>query len=248
MSAAVSDHREFVSDDVERLLTANGLHSLEAAFVLGAPVGDVHAERAIRHDFKRVVYLDLATPNGNCRVYIKRQWRRERLLPRPTDIRHRIGIKCTPIHEWRGLRIMQQAGMDVSEPLAVFWRGWGFSIGAVVTRAVPVNRSLDDLINSGDFARMTPARRSSLINAAVNVVKRIEQARLTWRSMKAKHFYPEETGDGWRIWLIDCEGVSHRGPHSERQRQWNAFLQYITARMPELKDPFLKSYFTGSGD
>jgi hypothetical protein len=241
----VIDHQLFACDEVKCHLTANGLHSLEAAFTLGEPVGDLHVERATRHEFKRIVHLDIAASTGSYHVYIKRQWRRERLLPRLTEIRHRIAIKCTPIHEWRGLQIMQQAGLHVSEPLALFWRGWGFSSGAVVTRAVPVNRSLADLINSGEVARMAPGRRAALIDAAVHTVARIEQARLTWRSMKAKHFYPEETDNGWRIWLIDCEGVSDRGSRSDRKRQWNAFLQYITARMPELKDAFLKAYSIG---
>lgn len=236
-------HSEFASEEVRHLLAANGLRNLKDAFEFGEPLDDLHAERACRHDFKRIVKLDLNTPGGASRVYIKRQWRRERLLPRPTDIRHRIALKCSPIHEWRGLQIMQKAGFHVSEPLAVFWRGWGFSSGAVVTRSVPTDRSLADFIVSREFERMAPDRRNSLIEATVSVVARMNRARLSWRSMKAKHFYPEETAYGeWRIWLIDCEGVSNRSSRNERRRQWSAFLQYVTVQAPALKEAFLNSY------
>jgi hypothetical protein len=239
----VGDRSRFVSEEVKQLLITNGIPDLGAAFDVGRPVDDMHAERAVRHDFKRIVNLDLKTPDGVLRVFIKRQWRRERLLPRLTEIRHRIGIKCTPIHEWRGLRIMQRAGLNVSEPLALFWRGWGFSSGAIVTQAVPVNRSLDDLISNGEFERMDLERRNLLIKAVVSVVERLRRARLAWRSMKAKHFYPEETSsNGWRIWLIDCEGVSTRCSRTEHKRQWKAFLHNITERLPDTREAFLENY------
>src|SRR5205085_9853670 len=117
------------------------------------------------------------------------QWSRDRWLPRPTDIRHRIGLQCSPIHEWRGLRMLQAAGFHVSEPLAVFWRGWGFSRGAVVTRAVPPAHSMADMLLSGELEQMDAAKRASLIDAAAKVVARLHRARISWRSMKAKHFY-----------------------------------------------------------
>jgi hypothetical protein len=177
-------------------------------------------------------------------VYIKRQWCRERWLPRPTDIRHRIAVKCSPIHEWRGLRILQDAGFLVAEPLAVYWKGWGFSRGAVVTRAVPPQYSLADWILSGEFEAMAPERRNHLIEAAAGVVARLHRARISWRSMKAKHFYPEETEAGsWRIWLIDCEGVYRWATRHDCQREWLAFLKYIAARTPALREAFLAAYF-----
>ena len=139
-------------------------------------------------------------------------------IPRPTDIRHRIGLQCTPIHEWRGLRILQNAGFNVSEPLAVFWKGWGLSRGAVVTRAVPPAWSMADMLLRGELQAMDAKRRNSLIDAAANVVARLHRARISWRSMKAKHFYPEELSDGtWRIWLIDCEGVDRWASRRDRE-------------------------------
>jgi hypothetical protein len=176
-------------------------------------------------------------------VYIKRQWRRERLLPRVTDIRHRINVKCSPVHEWHGLRMMQRSGFDVSEPLAVFWQGWGFSRGAVVTRAVPPSRSLRDMICSGAFEAMDQERRNSLVRAATDVVVRLHKLRMSWRSMKVKHFYPEEVAPNtWRMWLIDCEGVYRWATRRDRRREWATFLNFITQRAPLMREAFCGAY------
>ncbi len=172
-----------------------------------------------------------------------RQRRRERWLPRPTDIRHRINLQCSPVHEWRGLKILESAGFDVSEPLAVFWSGWGLARGAVVTRAVPPRLSMADLLHSGELEAMSAARRSALIDAAVNVVVRLQRSRISWRSMKAKHFYPEEIPDGsWRIWLIDCEGVYRWASRRDCEREWQTYLKCFTAHAPTLREAFLSAY------
>lgn len=239
----MSHHSCFASEETERLLAANGLRDLDSAFRLGKPLDDLHERRAIRHDFKRVVRCELTGPEGVTRVYIKRQWRRGRLVPRPTDVRRGIGWKCTPIHEWHGLRTLQQAGFLVAEPLALFWRGWGLSRGAVVTRAVPPQYSLADLILGGDFERMSPERQAALIEGVADVVGRLHRAHISWRSMKAKHFYPEETAQGmWRMWLIDCEGVYTQATRHDCLREWGAFLRYISTRAPNLQEAFSSSY------
>ena len=176
-------------------------------------------------------------------VYIKRQWRRARLLPRPTDLRHRIGVKCSPIHEWRGLRILQSVGLHVAEPLALFWQGWGFSRGAVVTRAVPPAASLADMIARNELQAMTADRQQSLIGASVEVIRRLHRARISWRSLKAKHFYPEELRTGqWRIWLIDCEGVYRWASRRDCQREWHTFLHSLGKDAASLKSSLLRAY------
>jgi hypothetical protein len=243
----VGEHALFESDEIARRLRANGLTTLEDAFRAGEALGELHHWRATRHRNKHVVKLELATPAGAISVYIKRQWRRERWIPRPTDIRHRIGLQCTPIHEWRGLRILQNAGFNVSEPLAVFWKGWGLSRGAVVTRAVPPAWSMADMLLRGELQAMDAKRRNSLIDAAANVVARLHRARISWRSMKAKHFYPEELSDGtWRIWLIDCEGVYRWASRRDREREWRTYLRYFTSHSPALQDAFLAAYGSAS--
>ncbi|HEX5472734.1 MAG TPA: lipopolysaccharide kinase InaA family protein [Lacipirellulaceae bacterium] len=239
----MSHHSRFVSREIARLLSANGIYDLDSAFRSGTAVDEEHERRATRHRFRRVVKLALTDAAGSTTVYIKREWGRERWMPRPTDIRHRIGLLCSPIHEWRGLHMLQSAGFHVSEPLALFWRGWGLSRGAVITRAVPPTVSMADMLLHGEFERMEAAKREALIAAAARVVARLHRARISWRSMKAKHFYPEELGGNrWRIWLIDCEGVYHWASRRDCQREWRTYLQYFTAQAPALRDAFLTEY------
>jgi hypothetical protein len=103
--------------------------------------------------------------------------------------------------------------------------------------------SLADMLESGEFKQLPEKRRHALINAAVDVVVRMQEARIAWRSMKAKHFYPEPLpDDGWRMWLIDCEGVSRIASRRDLLREWKMFLQTVTNRSPELRDEFLERY------
>ena len=239
----MANHAQFASDEIEKLLAAGGVRDLGDAYRVGELLGEQHLRRATRHKNKHVVKFELNGPTGCTPVYIKRQWRRERLFPRPTDIRHRINILCSPIHEWRGLRILQDAGLNVSEPLAVFWSGWGLVQGAVVTRAVPPAMSMADMLLRGELLAMNAERRLSLIEAAVDVVVRLKHAGISWRSMKAKHFYPEESADGgWQIWLIDCEGVYRWASRRDCERDWKKFLNGFIAHSPALEAPFVAAY------
>lgn len=239
----MSDHCRFASDETARLLAANGIRDLESAFQVGESLDDEHNGLATRHWNRRVVRFDLKDGSSASTVYIKRQWKAERWIPRPTDIRHRIALFCAPIHEWRGLSMLQDAGVHVSQPLAVFWRGWGFSRGAVVTRAVPSTRSMADMVVRGELERMDRAKRDSLIEASAKVIAKLHRARISWRSMKAKHFYPEDLGgDRWRIWLIDCEGVYRWASRRDCEREWRTYLSYFAARTPALRKAFQAAY------
>lgn len=242
----MTNHAQFASDEIQTLLAANGVRDLSDAYRVGDLLDEEHLRRATRHKNKHVVKFELDGPKGPTSVYIKRQWRRERWFPRLTDIRHRINIQCSPVHEWRGLRILQDAGFNVSEPLAVFWSGWGLARGAVVTRAVPPAHSMADMLLRGELNAMPTERRSALIDAAVDVVVRLQHAGISWRSMKAKHFYPEALNDGsWRIWLIDCEGVYRWASRRDCEREWKTFLNGFIAHTPALEKPFLAAYSRG---
>jgi len=239
----MTNHAQFASGEIEALLAANGLQTLDDAFRVGQPLGHQHFHRATRHKNRRVVKFELEEPGGPTTVYIKRQWRRERSLPRPTDFLHRINLFCSPIHEWRGLQILEDIGMNVSQPLGVFWRGWGLAQGAIVTRSLPVELSMADLLLAGKLLEMPTERLNSLIEAAVDVVVRLQWHGISWRSMKAKHFYPEAMRDGsWRIWLIDCEGVSRWATRRDYKRQWNGFVETLTQHSPSLRKPLLAAY------
>jgi hypothetical protein len=224
-------------------LSDNGICGLDSAFEVGQSLDIEHEPRATRHANKRVVKVELKGSSEAQSLYIKRQWGRVRWLPRPTDIRHRINLWCSPVHEWRGLRMLQAAGFHVSEPLAIFWSGWGYSRGAVVTRAVPPARSMSDLLHSGELEKLDSAKRDSLIEAATKVVARLHRARISWRSMKAKHFYPEDLGGNrWRIWLIDCEGVYRWASRRDCEREWQTYLGFFTSHSPALHNAFLDAY------
>lgn len=239
----MSSHSRFTSDEVARLLAANGIRNVDDAFRVGESLDVEHEARATRHATRRVVKVDLESAAGTTSVYIKRQWKRDRWIPRPTDVRHRINLMCSPIHEWRGLRTLQAAGLHVSEPLAVFWRGWGLSYGAVVTRAVPPARSMSDILHSGELEQMAAAKRDALIEAATTVIAKLRRSRISWRSMKAKHFYPEDLGGNrWRIWLIDCEGVYRWASLRDCEREWRTYLQYFASHAPALRDAFIEAH------
>lgn len=226
-----------------RLLAANGIRDLDSAFQVGESLDVEHEGRATRHFNRRVVKLELKSPAGATTVYIKRQWKVERWIPRPTDLRHRIGVFCSPIHEWRGLKTLQTAGFQVAEPLALFWRGWGFAHGAIVTRAVPPMRSMADMLHSGEFEQMDDAKRESLVAAATKIVARLHKERISWRSMKAKHFYPEDLGAHcWRIWLIDCEGVYRWATRRDCEREWRTYLEPFISYAPALQSEFVDAY------
>lgn len=244
----MKNHLRFANGDIEKLLAANGLQTLEDAFRVGDFLSEQHYRRATRHKNKHVVKFDLQSPTGITPVYIKRQWRRERWLPRPTDIRHRINLFCSPVHEWRGLRLLEDIGINVSQPLAVFWSGWGLARGAVVTRGVPPELSMADLLLSGKLLSMPTDRLNALIDEAVAIVIRLQQHGISWRSMKAKHFYPEELPDGsWRIWLIDCEGVYRWASRRDCDRAWKAFVETFTSHSPSLLKPFRLAYDRANG-
>lgn len=131
--------------------------------------------------------------------------------------------------------MLEKAGFHVSRPLALFYRGWGLVRGAIITQAVPPNVSMADLLLSGDLGAMESPRLHSLVTAAARVAARLHQSQLSWRSMKAKHFYPEELPNGkWRIWLIDCEGAYRNATQRDCEREWNVFLRYFATHTPSL--------------
>jgi hypothetical protein len=226
-----------------RLLAVNGIRDLDSAFQVGESLDVEHECSATQHFNRRVVKLELKSPASAMAVYIKRQWKAERWIPRPTDLRHRIGVFCSPIHEWRGLKTLQAAGFHVAEPLALFWRGWGFAHGAIVTRAVPPTRSMSDMLHSGEFEQLDAAKRESLITTATKIVARLHKERISWRSMKAKHFYPEDLGaNRWRIWLIDCEGVYRWATRRDCEREWRTYLEPFISHAPALQSEFVDAY------
>jgi hypothetical protein len=102
---------------------------------------------------------------------------------------------------------------------------------------------MSDILHSGELEQMDSVKRNSLIEAATKVVARLHRARISWRSMKAKHFYPEDLGGNrWRIWLIDCEGIYRWASRRDCEREWQTYLRYFASHAPALQDAFLDAY------
>lgn len=189
----------FASIQVRAMLRDAGLDDLESVLGSGRQVPS-------RHQYKGVATFE--TGGGEGRVYVKRQWRRSRLIPRPTDLLHGVAFLTVPEKEWRGLWRLRGLGLNTAEPLALY-RGPRLSArSAVVTRAVPVRASLHQMLLDTQISRLSHSAAVSLGRAIGSVMRRIRAGRCAWRGADTKHFYPEQLAeDQWRLWLIDCEGV-----------------------------------------
>lgn len=220
--------RCFASCEAQSLLSTIGLVDLETAFTHGESLDGQYHLRATRHDHKQVVTLPIPSAQGTDRLYIKRQWRITRWVPRWTDLRRGVGLLSSPVCEWRGIHMMRSAGLNVPEPLALFWQGRGWSRAAVVIKAVPPVESLADMIERGDIAELSARDTAGLVDTIVAVFAKLDESQLAWRSMKAKHFYPEQLPNGaWSIWLIDCEGVHRSRLRKDRERGRRSFVNSL---------------------
>ena len=220
---------KFQSDEAKKILIKNGLATLEDALKVGQPLSGAFAYRGSRHDHKEVVRVKLNVGNReedrHDTFYIKRQWKRHRLIPRWTDIRRGNGFCSVAEAEWNGLRRMEQAGIPVVEPLGLFCGKGG--VGAIVTRAAPATHSLQDLLIEGLALNYGESKRSQLVSTIVSTITKIGTRQLAWRSMKAKHFYPHEVRGSWRICLIDCEGVSENALERDWRRSTSDFIKSL---------------------
>ena len=221
---------KFRSDEAREILTKNGLATLEDALKVGQPLSGAFAYRGSRHEHKEVVSVELNVGDGeevrHDMFYIKRQWKRSRLIPRWTDIRRGNGFCSVAEAEWNGLRRMEHAGIPVVEPWGLFCGKSG--VGAIVTRAAPATHSLQDLLSDGLALNYSQSKRDQLVSAIISTITKIRSGQLAWRSMKAKHFYPHEVQGSWRVCLIDCEGVSENALERDWRRSTRDFIKSLS--------------------
>ena len=162
------------------------------------------------------------------RVFIKKQERVLQRVPRLPDLRHGKAFWPYPVCEWQGLALFHKAGLPTPEPLALLRKSWYSPRSAVITQSLPCEENLGEGIRDGLLERIKLSRRATLIAALVETIERIHGAGLGWRGMEAKHFYPESRpGDGWRVWLLDCEGVHHRVTRRDIRRQREKFVRKL---------------------
>jgi hypothetical protein len=196
-----SEKTLFSSEDSRKLLTSVGIDSLGAAFRQGQVVFDG------RHDHKQVACLSIDVEGAPKKLFIKRQMRNPRLLPKLRDFRDYGPFTGDPVREWHGLNLVRSWGLSAAEPLALFTRRLSAE-SAVVTAGVPGEHSLRELARGSFFDDLDGDSQRMLVDAICRSIHTIHDRGYGWRGMDARHLFPERRSDGeYRIWLIDCEGV-----------------------------------------
>lgn len=200
--AARPSLRLFSSADDESLAIR---HGFDLAFLLA------RAGRNGRHSDRSTSPLEVEESDGRrLKLFVKVQ-RGLLRMPRMKDMLRGAVFQSMPEREWNGLLALEHIGLRAAEPLCVIREGLIRADAAIVTRAVPPGDSLQDLLLLGRWNRLEPGARMGCLDEIRNVVARIHDAGLRWRSMLTRHLFPEQMPDGdWRIWLIDCEGVQPR--------------------------------------
>lgn len=215
----------FASELARHLLCDNGISTLEEAFSVGQPLEGSRRRLGSRHKHKEVVRVELFREGVAEAVFIKRQWRRDRWVPRPVDVLRGMAFHSVPFCEWRGLNALRAIGVDAAEPLALFQTRWSIR-SAVVTRAVIGASSLAEVLR-GETA-LDPDDLPELSASVLAVIRRIQDSGYAWLSMKAKHFYPLLTLNGrFAISVIDCEGVYPGATLRERSRDYAGFVNSL---------------------
>ena len=187
------------------LLNNNGLGDVESVFANGAT-----AQR--RHDGRTVWDTQLIADDGELvHVYVKMNWGRLQFWPRMTDLKTGQWLQSMPIREWKGIGELKSLGLNVPQRLAVFHTGILSFRAAVIVRAIPLRESVRAMLASGEWQRLAGEQREHILDRMVEVMRTIHAAGLGWRGSSLGHFYPQLDADGgWKIWLIDCEGVHRR--------------------------------------
>jgi len=205
------------------LLSANRLTGIEEVFRCG-----VSAQ--MRHPGRAVCELNLLDQDGNpYRAFAKLNWGRRRLWPRLTDLRTGQPFSSHPVKEWHGLDKLHSLGLAVPERLALFEEGvWHFR-AAVIVRAVPPPRSIYEMLCDGSWHALPQADRMGIVDQIVDTLDRVHAGRLGWRGTSTGHFYPERTPTGgWKLWLIDCEGVHTRATRRTSKRDFRKIARCLS--------------------
>lgn len=126
-----------------------------------------------------------------------------------------------PAREWDGLQRLESLGLAVPERLAFFEQGfWSFR-SAVIVRAVPPPKSIYDMLLDGSWHALSNGDRTTIVDEIVAALRQIHAGGLGWRGTSTGHFYPERAGSGgWKLWLIDCEGVHTGATRQSTQRDF----------------------------
>ncbi|MBN1441449.1 MAG: hypothetical protein JXA90_02020 [Planctomycetes bacterium] len=210
----------FASEETRALLQSNGLADLTSAFGAGRPV------ETSRHGHKEVAVAEARAADGQpVRLFIKRQWKLPRLLPRLGDALRGGMFQPDPVREWQGLQKLRSAGLKAAEPLALFCAPLGVR-SAVVTREVPAQRSLADWLSASRAGELADEEMRALAAATMATMRRIHDAGIGWKGMSPKHLFPRSDGRGaFEVWIIDAEGVHAHLKRRDERRDFRNFLK-----------------------
>lgn len=211
------EKRLCASREIDKVLVENGLRCIDDVFEAGSPLQGALGRLGSRHHNRDVRRLTVKHGPAEIELYIKRQWRPTRYIPRPTDIRTGLW-RSTPVSEWRGLHLLRRIGVNTAEPWGLFQGAFPDTRSAIVIRALPVSSSLDFLLReNADLFR--DSRTLEMLSTSISMlITQMFSAGLTWRSATAKHIYPGKSNGSWMIWVLDCEGVHSNILLRDKQR------------------------------
>jgi hypothetical protein len=212
----------FGSSAAEELLSRHGLSTVDAVFAGGNL-------SACRHRGRSVHELRLMSDDGSLtRLFVKLNWGRRRIWPRMTDIKTGQMFQSLPVREWHGLDRFASIGLNVPERLGLFREGLLNFRDAVIVREVPPPYSVDEMLQNGEWDRLTADQHSAILVEMNSIMRTIHTAGIGWRGASSRHFYPQLQADGsWNIWLIDCEGVHRRWSQKIIDRDYNKLYRAL---------------------
>jgi hypothetical protein len=212
----------FASPATEAVLQQQGLGSLDQVF-------QKRAAAHVRHNGRAVWKTELRGADGEIfTAFVKLSWGRRRWWPRLSDIRTGQVFKSLAVREWEGLAVLERLGFHVPERMAILEEGLLWKRSAVILRAVPPSASLSDMILDGSWLSLPVEDRSLILDEVARTLCRMHKSGWAWRSISTRHVFPQRgKGNGWEIWLIDCEGV-HRARSTEiLHRDFRRFLRAL---------------------
>jgi hypothetical protein len=214
--------------EVDRILTKNGILTIDDVFNSGLPLQGSLKKLGNRHDNRDVRRLTIKDGSVEIHLYIKRQWRPTRYIPRTIDIRTGLW-RSTPVNEWRGLHLLRGIGLNTAEPWALFQGVLTDARSAIIIRALPVSSSLDFLLREDAALLRETGGVEMLSRNIVQIFMQLFSANLTWRSATAKHIYPEKIdSQNWKLWLLDCEGVHANISSKDKRRCVRNFIESVS--------------------
>ena len=202
----------YESAEAREIMHRSGLTNLDRLFSLTRLSVHGHRGRAV---------VPMALPGNEKAIpsFIKLNWGRRRVWPRMTDIKSGQFLKSFPHREWLGIERLRSIGLRVPERIALLRHGTLRFREAVVLREVPPPHSLHDMFANGRWDRLRKELQTELLVSVARTLGKIHEARLAWRGVCTRHFFPALAADGtWKLWLIDCEGV-HRSQAEKDQKR-----------------------------